>query len=521
MASSDIAQQVIVFVNTTLTHAVSIYNRIPGSHVVYKYIKDSHQNDPLRTALEGVLVVFMIWIFFSRKYKPESKNDVRLTEKVRVGRTGEDGHGTAGEVEELIEEWEPESLVPKLTDFQKAELEKLPVIQGPAGAKVKLADGKERINLASFNFLGVMNGESIKEKAVEALRKYGVGSCGPPGFYGTIDVHMELEAALAKHVGMEGAIIYSQGFSTISSVIPAFAKRGDLVVIDDGCGLAILKGAALSRSTVKFFKHNDMKDLENVLERIKLDSLRKKTPLTRRFIIAEGLSENYGDVCNLGKLVELKKAFKYRLVLDDSMAFGVLGKTGAGTAEHLNIPPSDIDILVGSMSNSLSSSGGFCAGNKEIVEHQRLSGLAYTFSASLPAILAVSAIESLKMLESDPAILDRLRENTAMIRSTIAKSGIASIVIGGDEASPFMHLRLRQRFSERVEEEMILQEIVDQCMRDGVMITRAKYVLNQEQFPPPASIRICASSAHTKKESERAATVIRDAIKKVLKAHKL
>ncbi|KAI8851862.1 pyridoxal phosphate-dependent transferase [Chytridium lagenaria] len=504
--AKDVAQQIIVAVNTTFTVAAQVYSAIPGSQVVYKYIKDSHQNDPLRTALEGALIVFMIWYFFMKKYKPDSKDDVKLTEK---------------EIQELCDDWEPEPLVPLLSDFQRSELDKLPVITGPAGPKVKLADGKERINLASFNFIGAMNQEIIKDKAVEALRKYGVGSCGPPGFYGTIDVHMELEAALARYVGTEAAIIYSQGFSTISSVIPAFAKRGDILVIDNGCNLAIHKGAALSRSTIKYFKHNDMKDLEAVLERVQLDSIRNKTPLSRRFIITEGLSENFADIVDLPKLVELKKKYKYRLILDESMAFGVLGKTGAGTAEHFNISPSEVDMVSASMANSLASAGGFCAGNKEIVEHQRLSGLAYTFSASLPAILAVSAIEALKSLEGNPEILDRLRDNASVIRTTLTRAGLAGVVFSGDDSSPILHIRLRSRKDQREDEERILQEVVDQCIRDGVLVTRAKYVLGQEPFMPDPSIRICASSGHNKKDSEKAAVVIRDALKKVLKPYKL
>ena len=101
-----------------------------------------------------------------------------------------------------------------------------------------------------------------------ALRKYGVGSCGPPGFYGTLDVHIELEKAIANFLNVDSAIIYSQGFSCISSAIPAFAKRGDFVVVDESVGLAIQKGVQISRSNISYFKHNDMKDLENILIKI-------------------------------------------------------------------------------------------------------------------------------------------------------------------------------------------------------------------------------------------------------------
>lgn len=439
--------------------------------------------------------------------KPGSKSEVKLTEK---------------EIEDLCDEWEPEPLVPPLTDFQKSELEKISVTtSSPAGPKVKLADGKERLNLASFNFMGLMNRNSIKEKAIDALRKYGVGSCGPPGFYGTLDCHMELEASIAEFLGVENSIIYSQGFSTIASVIPAFSKKGDILVVDDGVGMGVLKGMELSRSIVKFFKHNDMQDLERVLSKIQLDADKKKSPLTRRFIVVEGLYTNYGDLCDLPTVVALKNKYRYRAILEDSMGFGVIGKTGRGTHEHFGIPATDVDMIVASMANSLCSSGGFCAGSKQIVEHQRLSGLAYTFSASLPAILAVSALESLRVIEAYPELSILARENAQTLRAGILRGGLQGMVIFGDEASPFFHIRLRARLSDREEEEKVLQDIVDAATKDGVLITRAKYVIGQELYLPLPSLRITACAAHTKKEVEKAAGVIKEAIKKTLKIYRI
>jgi serine palmitoyltransferase len=135
---------------------------------------------------------------------------------------------------------------------------------------VKLVgDGRTYLNLTSYDFLGLSDKEKIHQKAVDALRKYGVGACGPPGFYGTIDVHLELERALAQFLGTEEAIIYAQAYSTISGVIPAFAKRHDILVVDDGVNFAVQKGVQISRSTVRYFKHNDMVDLERVLQEIK------------------------------------------------------------------------------------------------------------------------------------------------------------------------------------------------------------------------------------------------------------
>lgn len=171
----------------------------------------------------------------------------------------------------------------------------------PSGPKTKLSNGRTVTNLASYNFYNFLANETLKEKAVTTLRTYGVGPCGPPGFYGTQDVHMKTEADIAAHLGVPACIVYAQAFSTISSVIPAFSKRGDIIVADKGVNFAIRKGIQISRSTVRWFEHNDMEDLEKVLAKTVKEQARK--PLTRRFIITEGLFENFGDMADLPKLV--------------------------------------------------------------------------------------------------------------------------------------------------------------------------------------------------------------------------
>jgi serine palmitoyltransferase len=157
------------------------------------------------------------------------------------------------------------------------------------------------MNLGSFNFYNFNTNEGLKEKAIQTLRNYGVGPCGPRGFYGTQDVHMKTEADVAAYLGTAACIIYSQAFSTISSVIPAFSKRGDIIVADKGVNFAIRKGIQISRSMVRWYEHNDMEDLERVLAKITKEQARK--PLTRRFIITEGIFESYGDMVDLPKIV--------------------------------------------------------------------------------------------------------------------------------------------------------------------------------------------------------------------------
>jgi serine palmitoyltransferase len=179
------------------------------------------------------------------------------------------------------------------------------VLDSPTGPKVKLSNGRTVTNLASYNYYNFIGNETLKEKAIQTLRTYGVGPCGPPGFYGTQDVHMKTEADVAAHLGVPACIMYAQSFSTISSVIPSFCKRGDIIIADKAVNFAVRKGMQISRSTIRWYEHNDMVDLENVLKKVVKEQSKK--PLTRRFIITEGLFENIGDVVDLPKLVRLTR----------------------------------------------------------------------------------------------------------------------------------------------------------------------------------------------------------------------
>lgn len=171
----------------------------------------------------------------------------------------------------------------------------------PSGPKSKLSNGKTVTNLGSYNFYNFNANEQIKEKAIQILRTYGVGPCGPPQFYGTQDVHMKTEADIASYIGTEACIVYAQAFSTISSVIPAFCKRGDVIVADRAVNFSIRRGLQISRSNIKWYDHGDMEDLERVMRRVASEQSHKK--LTRRFIVTEGLFETVGDCVDLPKLV--------------------------------------------------------------------------------------------------------------------------------------------------------------------------------------------------------------------------
>ncbi|KAH9834834.1 serine palmitoyltransferase [Rhodofomes roseus] len=522
----------------------STFYKIPGSAVIARYVKSSHRDDPGRTLLEVILIIFAIRTLLQSRTKAEAsgKHFIEFSEK---------------EIGELVDEWSPEPLAQPLNEAERAELDSVPVVVGPTGPKPKLANGKTVLNLASYNFAGLAGNQIIKERCIDILRRYGLGSCSPPGFYGSQDVQTQLEQDIADFLGTEDAILYSQAFSTISSVIPAFCKRGDIIVADRSVNFAIQKGLQISRCTVRWYDHNDMESLQHVLESVEKERIKKNWPLTRRFIVTEGIFEHDGVMSDLPKLIELKLKYKYRLILDESVSFGSVGRTGRGLTELYNVPVSQVDMLVGSVANGLTATGGFCAGSHIVVKHQRINGTSYVFSAAMPPLMTVAASEGISVLRNTPSILTTLQENIRVVRAILDK--VDCITIPSHNASAVIHINVRTPSSTPAPaqllsptplspaipatplspssaklsnptsvrprhpvqfdaelEERLLQDIVDDALAQGVLITRAKRLRDQELIGARPSIRLAISAAMSKKDCEKAANVIKTSCVKVL-----
>ncbi|KAK3177799.1 serine palmitoyltransferase component [Lecanicillium sp. MT-2017a] len=495
-----------------LAHASStMFQKIPGSAVLIRYIKSSYQNDPVRSAIELVLVLFFIRYLLSPSYSTHKQNYVKLRED---------------EIEELVNDWTPEPLVAEQTGLEEAESEKLPVIVGPTGPKVRLSSGRTVTNLASYNFYNFNANEQIKEKAIQTLRTYGVGPCGPPQFYGTQDVHVKAEADIAAYLGTEGCIVYAQSFFTVSSVIPTFCKRGDVIIADKGVNYSIRKGLQASRSHIRWYNHGDMDDLEKVMSTVVKEQAKAKR-LTRRFIVTEGLFETTGDATNLPRLVELKEKYKFRIILDETWSFGVLGRTGRGLTEAQNVDPQQVDMIVGSLCGPLCAGGGFCAGAKDVVEHQRITSSAYTYSAALPAMLAMTASETVNLLQTNPDILIQCRDNIKALRSQLdPRSEWISCTSNMDNPVLLLVLKPEVVKARRLgldDQERILMECVEESLANGVMISRLKtrmyaHVMTAKDIGWVAqpALKVCVTSGLSKKEIEKAGVTIRHAITKVM-----
>ncbi|KAJ8007434.1 hypothetical protein DPEC_G00117460 [Dallia pectoralis] len=465
--------------------------------VLVEMVQALYEAPAYHLILEGILILWIVRLLFSKTYKLQERSD--LTEK---------------EKEDLIEEWQPEPLVPPVSkDHPSLNYD---IVSGPPSHNI-VVNGKQCINFASFNFLGLLDNERVKQKALASLRKYGVGTCGPRGFYGTFDVHLELEDRLAKFMRTEEAIIYSYGFATIASAIPAYSKRGDIVFVDEAACFSIQKGLQASRSFIKYFKHNDMEDLERLLKEQEVEDQKnpRKARVTRRFIVVEGLYINTADVCPLPDLVKLKYKYKVRIFLEESMSFGVLGGRGRGVTEHFGVNIDDIDLISANMENAVASIGGFCCGRSFVIDHQRLSGQGYCFSASLPPMLAAAAIEALNIMEEDPDIFSVLREKCEQVHKAL--QGTPGIKVVGESYVPALHLQLESSSGSRETDVKRLRQIVDYCLERQIALTLARYLDKEERFLPPPSIRVVVTIEQTTEDINRAASCIREAALVILK----
>ena len=311
-------------------------------------------------------------------------------------------------------------------------------------------EGSEEVKTlwCSSDYLGLGARASVRDESRKALEKFTVGSCGPRGFYGTTISHLDLERILADFLGTEESITYSDPTATVVSVIPAFAKRGDVLLIDSEANYGIQQGARLSRSKVVWWEHNNMEDLEKHLRAVEKADLEGgrgagKGSEQRRFIVVEGLYANSGSLCKLPKVMQLAHSYKWRVILDDSLGFGVLGPTGKGTAERFGMTPSEgPHVTVGSLATTLGSVGGFCVGSREVVDHQRLSGVGYCFSASAPPYLCAAAGAALSELRREPYLVGELERKSQALHESLVKALTGRFHVCSDPSSPTKHLKL-------------------------------------------------------------------------------
>ncbi|CAM0948869.1 unnamed protein product [Alopecurus aequalis] len=483
----DLALRILNATTTVLDRVSPVFNA-PLSHaVIFGVHIDGH------LVVGGLLIAFIVFQLSRKSYKPAEKP---LCEK---------------EVEKLCDEWAPEPLCPPIEGVPRIDT---PILESAAGPHTTI-DGKEVVNFASANYLGLIGNKKITDSCVGALEKYGVGSCGPRGFYGTIDVHLDCEAKIANFLGTPDSILYSYGISTIFSVIPAFCKKGDIIVADEGVHWAVQNGLYLSRSTVVYFKHNDMASLASTLE--KLTRGNKRIEKIRRYIVVESIYQNSGHIAPLDEIIKLRDRYRFRVILEESHSFGVLGKSGRGLTEHYGVPIDKIDIITAGMGTALASDGGFCTGSARVVDHQRLSSAGYVFSASLPPYLASAAISAVNYLEENPSVLSTLRGNVALLHKGL--SGTPGLQISSHVRSPIVFLKLNKSTGSLATDLDLLETIAEQALKeDSVFVVPSKRS-TLDRCKLPVGIRLFVSAGHTESDISKVCSSLKRVSASVLSDH--
>jgi len=286
--------------------------------------------------------------------------------------------------------------------------------------------GRKILMLGSNNYLGLANHPKIKERAQQAIAKYGTSCSGSRFLNGTLDIHLELEGRLAQLVGKEATLVYSTGFQTNLGAIAAVALKGSYILIDKLDHASIVDGARLSYAEVKKYRHNDMKSLERQL--ISCGDAGK-------IIVIDGIFSMDGDIAKLPEIVQLAEKYDANVLVDDAHAIGVLGPKGEGTGYHFGIQDK-VDLVVGTFSKSLASIGGFLAGTKEVLEYVQHYSRTLIFSAAISPPNTAAAIAALDIMEQEPERIETLWKSTRWLLKEFKGMGFDT----GDSETPIIPL---------------------------------------------------------------------------------
>ena len=264
-------------------------------------------------------------------------------------------------------------------------------------------DGARKIMVGSNNYMGLTHDPRVLEAARDALNKFGSGNTGSRFLNGNLDLHEQLEAELADFTGMEAALVFSTGYQTNLGTLGALIGRADTVYIDKLDHASLQDGVRLGLGRTRRFNHNDFATLRRMLE--------AETPSRGKLIAVDGVYSMEGDIADLPTLVELRREYGAAILVDDAHAVGVLGETGAGTAEHWGLTD-EVDLILGTFSKSFASIGGFVAGRADVIDYLQHNARALMFSASMPPASAATVLKALEIIRDEPERREQLWKNT-------------------------------------------------------------------------------------------------------------
>jgi glycine C-acetyltransferase len=284
-----------------------------------------------------------------------------------------------------------------------------------AQAPVCHYDGRQVINLASNNYLGLCNHPKLKEAAEKATRELGVGPGAVRTIAGTMKIHMELEEKIARFKNVEACVVFQSGFTANAGTVSAILGKEDFIVSDELNHASIIDGARLSRAKIKVFRHKDLAHAEEQLREIQNEPGHK-------LLITDGVFSMDGDIGPVDKLADLAEKYGAIMMVDDAHASGVLGRNGRGTVDHFKCH-GRVDIQVGTLSKAIGAIGGYVCGSKDLIDFLYHRARPFLFSTSHPPSVTATCIAAFDLLESEPERIDRLWENTRYFKTELGRLG--------------------------------------------------------------------------------------------------
>jgi glycine C-acetyltransferase len=358
-------------------------------------------------------------------------------------------------------------------------------------------DGKHVINLASNNYLGLTTHPKLREAALEATRKYGVGSGAVRTIAGTMKIHMELEEKIARFKNVEACVVFQSGFAANAGTVSAVLGKEDFIISDQLNHASIIDGARLSRAKILVFNHKDLGHAEEQLASI-------KDQPGRKLLITDGVFSMDGDIGPLPGLCDLAEKYGAIMMVDDAHASGVLGRNGRGTIDHFH-QHGRVDIQVGTLSKAIGALGGYVCGTRDLIDYLYHRARPFLFSTSHPPSVAATCIAAFDVLEQEPERIDKLWENTRFWKKEL---GLLGFDIGG-KTTPASETPITPII---IGDGARTMEFSRELFKEGVLGTGIAFPTVPEG---KARVRTIMTATHTREELQRALEVLKKVGKKM------
>jgi glycine C-acetyltransferase len=352
-------------------------------------------------------------------------------------------------------------------------------------------DGKHVINIASNNYLGLTTHPKLRAAALDAIKKYGVGSGAVRTVAGTMRIHMQLEEKIAKFKNVEACVVFQSGFAANAGTVSAILGKDDFIISDELNHASIIDGARLSRAKIKVFRHKDATHAEELLKEIKDEPGHK-------LLITDGVFSMDGDIGPLPALCDVAEKYGAIMMVDDAHASGVLGQNGRGTIDHFNVH-GRVDIQVGTLSKAIGALGGYVCGSKDLIDFLYHRARPFLFSTSHPPSVAATCIAAFDLLEEEPQLMDQLWANTRFFKRELGALGFN---IGGQN-TPASETPITPII---IGDGKLTMDFSRELFKQGVFATGIAFPTVPEG---KARIRTIMSATHTQDQLSRALEVLK------------